>query len=102
MLKWGSRGQFIARLIVSILLLPSVSAVEGRSKKPKEVPHGTPILWRAPQENNSRKFFFGAGGERMKPDFCPVEFFKKWKGGCLEKFCILSCAGRGGGGKRGK
>ena len=50
MLKWGSRAQFIARLIAAILLLPSVSAIEAKTKKSKEVPKGTPVLWRAPQD----------------------------------------------------
>jgi hypothetical protein len=77
MLKWGSRGQFIARLIVSILLLPSVSGVEGKSKKHKEVPRGTPILWRAPQDISSRNLFLGPGGDRMKPDLRQIKFIKE-------------------------
>ena len=94
MLKWGSRGQFIARLIVSILLLPSVSAVEGKSKKSKEVPHGTPILWRAPQDISSRNLFLGPGGNRMKPDLRQIKFIKEEKGGYSKKFRIRDASGR--------
>jgi len=93
MLKWGSRGQFIARLIVSILLLPSVSAVEGKSKKHKEVPHGTPILWRAPQDISSRNLFLGPGGDRMKPDLRQIKFIKEEKGGYSKKFRIRDASG---------
>jgi hypothetical protein len=94
MLNWGSRGQFIARLIVSILLLPSVSAVEGKSKKTKEVPHGTPILWRAPEDISSRNLFLGPGGNRMKPDLRRIKFIKEEKGGYSKKFRIRDAAGR--------
>ncbi|HYU97398.1 MAG TPA: hypothetical protein VE977_01095 [Pyrinomonadaceae bacterium] len=93
MLKWGSRGQFIARLIISILLLPSVSAVEGKSKKHKEVPHGTPILWRAPQDISSRDLFLGPGGDRMKPDLRQITFIKEEKGGYSKKYRIRDASG---------
>jgi hypothetical protein len=94
MLKWGSRGQLIARLIVAILLLPSVSALEAKSKKPKEVPKGTPVLWRAPQDISSRNLFLGPGGDRMKPDLRQVKFIKEEKGGYSKKFRIQDAAGR--------
>ena len=94
MLKWGSRGQFIARLIVSILLLPSVSAIEGKSKKDKEVPKGTPILWQAPQDIGARNLFVGPGGNRMKPDLRQIKFIKEEKGGYSKKFRIRDAAGR--------
>ena len=94
MLKWGSRRKFIARLIVAILLLPSVSAVEGKSKKSKEVPRGTPILWRAPQDIGSRNLFLGPGGDRMKPDLRQITFIKEEKGGYSKKFRIRDASGR--------
>jgi hypothetical protein len=94
MLKWGSRGQFLARLIIAILLLPSVSAIEAKSKKTKEVPKGTPVLWRAPQDISSRNLFLGPGGNRMKPDLRQVKFIKEEKGGYSKKFRIQDAAGR--------
>ena len=94
MFKWGPRGQFIARLLVSILLLPSVSAVEGKSKKHKEVPRGTPILWRAPQDISSRNLFLGPGGNRMKPDLRQIKFIKEEKGGYSKKYRIRDGSGR--------
>ena len=94
MLKWGSPGQFIARLIVAILLLPSVSAVDGKTEKKKEVPKGTPVLWRAPQDISSRNLFLGPGGDRMRPDLSQLKFIKEEKGGYSKKFRIRDGAGR--------
>jgi hypothetical protein len=94
MLKWGSRGQFIARLIVSILLLPSVSAIEAKSKKTKKVPKGTPVLWQAPHDISSRNLYLGPGGEQMKPDLRRVKFIKEETGGYSKKFRIRDASGR--------
>jgi hypothetical protein len=94
MLKWGSRGRFIARLIAAILLLPSVSAIEAKSKKPKESLRGTPILWRAPHDIASRNLFLGPGGNAMKPDLRQIKFIKEEKGGYSKKFRIQDAAGR--------
>jgi hypothetical protein len=94
MLKWGFRGKFIARLVAAIILLPSVSAVEAKKKKPKEVPPGTPILWRAPQDISSRNLFLGPGGNRMRPDLRQIKFIKEEKGGYSKKFRIRDAAGR--------
>ena len=94
MSKWGSLNKSFARLIVAILLLPSVSAVEAKSKKSKEVPRGTPILWRAPEDIRSRNLFLGPGGNRMKPDLRHVKFIKEEKGGYSKKFRIQDAAGR--------
>jgi hypothetical protein len=94
MLKWGSRAQFIARLIAAILLLPSVSAIEAKTKKSKEVPKGTPVLWRAPQDIAARDLFLGPGGNRMRPDLRQIKFIKEEKGGYSKKFRIQDAAGR--------
>ena len=94
MLKWGSRAQFIARLIAAILLLPSVSAIEAKTKKSREVPKGTPVLWRAPQDIAARDLFLGPGGNRMRPDLRQIKFIKEEKGGYSKKFRIQDAAGR--------
>lgn len=94
MLKWGSRAQFIARLIAAILLLPSVSAIEAKTKKSKEAPRGTPVLWRAPHDIASRDLFLGPGGNRMRPDLRQIRFIKEEKGGYSKKFRIQDAAGR--------
>ena len=94
MLKWGSRAQFIARLIAAILLLPSVSAIEAKTKKSKEAPRGTPVLWRAPHDIASRDLFLGPGGNRMRPDLRQIRFIKEEKGGYSKKFRIHDAAGR--------
>ena len=94
MLKWGSRAQFIARLIAAILLLPSVSAIEAKTKKSKEVPKGIPVLWRAPHDIASRDLFLGPGGNRMRPDLRQIRFIKEEKGGYSKKFRIQDAAGR--------
>jgi hypothetical protein len=94
MSKWGSLNKSFARLIVAILLLPSVSAVEAKSKNKKEVPRGTPILWRAPDDISSRNLLLGPGGNRMKPDLRQIKFIKEEKGGYSKKFRIQDASGR--------
>jgi hypothetical protein len=89
-----ARRKFVVRLIAAILLLPSVSSVQAKSKKTKEVGHGTPVFWRAPVDIRSRNLYLGPGGNQMKPDLRHIKFLKEEKGGYSKKFRIRDGSGR--------
>jgi hypothetical protein len=74
-------------------MLPPVSSVQAKTKK-KEIPQGTPVLWRAPVDISSRNLFLGPGGTRMKPDLRHIKFIKEEKGGYSKKFRISDGSGR--------
>ena len=82
-------------LAVGILLLLSYGAVaRGQSEKKKQLPQGTPILWREPTDITSRDLLLGPGGERMKPDLKRVTFIKEEKGGYSKKYRVKDAQGR--------
>jgi hypothetical protein len=89
-----SRNRILQTLFASVLLLVSFSSLEAKSKKPKEVPRGTPILWRAPTNISTRNLFLGPGGNAMRPDLRRVKFIEEEKGGYSKKFRIEDGAGR--------
>lgn len=90
-------------LLFSLLLLLSVSSgVIAQDKKDddkgkkakKEMPAGTPILWREPTDITSRNLLIGPGGEAMKPDVSRVTFIKEEKGGYSKKYRVKDAQGR--------
>jgi len=90
----GSLNRFVVKLIAAIVLLPPVSSVQAKTKKPKEMPRGTPILWRAPVDISWRNLYLGPGGNRLKPDLRHIKFIKEEKGGYSKKFRISDASGR--------
>lgn len=90
-------------LLFSVLLLLSVSSGaiaqdrkdDDKGKKAKkEMPAGTPILWREPTDITSRNLLIGPGGEAMKPDVSKVTFIKEEKGGYSKKYRVKDAQGR--------
>ena len=67
-LKWFALGIFV--LLVS---LPTI----GYQEKKKELPQGTPALWREPADLASRNLYLGPGGESMKPDLSKVTLIEE-------------------------
>jgi len=63
------------------LSLPSHAAQGGKSKKKKEAPRGTPVLWHDPGDVSALDLLNGPGGEEMKPDLSRLTFVKEEKGG---------------------
>jgi hypothetical protein len=94
MSRWGSLNRFVVKFIAAIILLPPVSSVQAKTKKPKEMPRGTPILWQAPVDISSRNLYLGPGGNRLKPDLRHIKFIKEEKGGYSKKFRISDASGR--------
>jgi hypothetical protein len=77
-----------------MVLLTTFSQTEAKTKQRKEIPHGTPILWKAPVDIRSRDLYLGPGGSRMRPDLRHIKFIKEEKGGYSKKFRISDAAGR--------
>ena len=65
-----------------------------KKEKKKEVPVGTPVLWREPADIASRNLLIGPGGQRMKPDLSRVTFIKEEKGGYSKKYRVKDGQGR--------
>jgi hypothetical protein len=86
-----------SRLVVlslSFLFVISAGGANAKTKKQKEVPRGTPVLWQAPLDIRKRDLFLGPGGARMKPDLRRVKFLKEETGGYSKKFRVSDAAGR--------
>jgi hypothetical protein len=82
--------------IVSLALLCasfSLAAAQEKQKKEKKVYTGTPVLWRAPEDIESRNLLIGAGGEAVKPDLSKVTFVAVKEGGWSTKYRVLDGKG---------
>lgn len=88
-----ARNFFIRFVTLSLPLLFVFSIADAKTKKQKEIPHGTPILWQAPSDIRTRDLYLGPGGARMKPDLRRVKFLKEETGGYSKKFRISDAAG---------
>ena len=64
-----------------------------KDKKEKKVYTGTPVLWHAPDDIESRNLLLGAGGEEMKPDLSRVSFVAVKEGGWSTKYRVLDGQG---------
>ena len=87
----------VAILIVVALLIPALQMGQtgfAKSKKKKEVPTGTPILWRKPNDIRSRDLFLGPKGSRMQPDLRKITFLKEETGGYSKKYRVRDGSGR--------
>jgi len=65
----------IAVSLFSFSFLPR----EAHAKKKKAIPQGTPVLWRAPENIDSRNLYLGPGGVAMKPHLRRIKFIKEEK-----------------------
>jgi hypothetical protein len=54
-------------IVLAASLAPPSAAGQKKSEK-KEVPRGTPVLWREPADIERRDLYLGPGGARMRPD----------------------------------
>jgi hypothetical protein len=59
-----------------------------KDNKEKKAYTGTPVLWRAPNDIESRNLLVGAGGESMKPDLTRVTFIAVKEGGWSTKYRV--------------
>ena len=93
----GARARWLLVLAFVLtfgLSLPSHAAQEGKSKKKKEAPRGTPVLWHDPGDVSALDLLNGPGGEEMKPDLSRLTFVKEEKGGYSKKYRVKDGKGR--------
>ena len=82
-------------LLAIVLCLSSVDiGVAAKSKKKKQAPQGTPVMWRRPSDISSRDLFLGPGGANMRPDLRRITFLKEEKGGYSKKYRVRDGSGR--------
>jgi hypothetical protein len=84
----------IAILVLVALLVPSIETGLAKSKKKKEAPRGTPILWQRPNNIASRDLLLGPGGTSMRPDLRRITFLKEEKGGYSKKYRVRDGSGQ--------
>lgn len=80
-------------IVSLVFLLASSFPAQTQNKvkkdpKEKKVYAGTPVLWRAPDDIESRNLMIGAGGESMKPDLTRVTFVAVKEGGWSTKYRV--------------
>jgi hypothetical protein len=85
-------------LTVLSLILLTVSAVpvqaqKDKDKKQKVVYTGTPVMWHAPDDIETRNLLLGAGGEAMKPNLTRVTFIEEKTGGYSKKYRVRDASG---------
>ncbi|HYO63502.1 MAG TPA: hypothetical protein VER08_07585 [Pyrinomonadaceae bacterium] len=92
----GTRAPALLAFVVLLLSLvsPASAQSQSRAKKKKEIPRGTPVMWRAPEDIASRDLFDGPGGEAGRPDVRRVTFVEQETGGYSPKFRVRDAAGR--------
>jgi len=82
-------------LLALVFCLSAINVgVAAKSKKKKQAPQGTPVLWERPTDISSRDLFLGPGGTRMRPDLRRITFLKEDKGGYSKKYRVRDASGR--------
>jgi hypothetical protein len=81
-------------IAVLFILSGSTIAHSQDKKEKKQLPQGTPILWREPANIESRDLLLGPGGEKMKPDISRITFVKEETGGYSKKYRVKDAQGR--------
>ena len=87
-------NKFAVFTIALLLSLSPATIAQEKSKKKKEMPQGTPVLWKDPGDISTRNLLLGAGGEEMKPDISNITFIKDEVGGYSAGFRVRDGAGR--------
>lgn len=84
----------IVLVALVVMLAPHGAAAKKPGKKKKEMPAGTPVLWRA-RDAASLDLLAGPGGKEGQPDLSRVEFVKDEEtGGYSPKMRVRDASGR--------
>jgi hypothetical protein len=82
----------LALTLIFALALPAHAVQKG--KKKKELPRGTPVLWRNPGNVSALDLFHGPGGRAMRPDLARLTFIEEEEGGYSKKYRVRDGKGR--------
>jgi hypothetical protein len=86
------------RTVILLGIILSISSIDvgvvAKSKKKKQAPQGTPVLWQRPADISSRDLYLGPGGASMRPDVRRITFIKEEKGGYSKKYRVRDASGR--------
>ena len=95
MLKAKTSLLMILSLVLFAAAAMPVQAQDAKDKdnKEKKVYTGPAVLWRAPEDIESRNLLVGAGGDAMKPDLSRVTFVEVKEGGWSTKFRVTDGKG---------
>lgn len=96
-MEMSQRVSILRAILVTVVLITSCATVtyaQDKEDKKKEIPKGTPVLWREPADIGNRDLLLGPGGERMKPDLSRITFVREEKGGYSKKYRIKDGQGR--------
>ena len=88
------RSFIVLAFALALGLTPGAQAVQKGKKKKKEVPQGTPVLWREHSDTASLDLMLGPGGEALKPDTSRITFIRDEGGGYSTKYRVRDAAGR--------
>src|SRR6266496_1067889 len=83
--------------IVLTLIFCFVTTVNPGLAKPRnkeQIPNGTPVLWRRPNDISSRDLYLGPGGLAMRPDLSRITFIEEERGGYSKKYRVRDGSGR--------
>jgi len=75
-----------------IFTLPAVGAAQKKDKKKKEIPTGTPVLWRGHGDIPKLDLRYGAGSAELAP-VAPFTFIREEKQGASPKFRVKDARG---------
>ena len=88
MLKSKMRLLTLLSLVLFAAATSPALAQDAKAKKEKKVYNGTPVMWRSPDDLETRNLLVGAGGESMKPDLSRVTFVEVKTGGWSTKYRV--------------
>lgn len=80
-------------IVFGVLSLCSLEIGSAKTKK-KDLPHGTPVMWRTPVDITRRNLYLGPGDTTMRPDLRHVTFIKQETGGYSTKYRVRDASGR--------
>src|SRR6266545_7604119 len=87
-----NRLMFLSFFLVLMYPHSAFSQYEQQTKK-KQMPKGTPVLWREPADIETRNLLLGAGGEAMKPKVSKITFIEQKEGGYSTKYRVRDASG---------
>lgn len=95
MLRTKSRYWSVCLLVLTLALPFAANSQDKdkKDKKDKKTLTGLPVMWKNPDDLETRNLLLGAGGEEMKPDISQITFIEEKKGGYSKKYRVKDAKG---------